>query len=359
MKVSKNLKTTDFYSCCPWTTSLKDTWVLEYLCWLSDLEGCQDFQSKGEVCSWSPFTKISWHLRLGQHWMALTDFTEQREKCLVDKGGVPPDSSGQVRCRGQRKEEHTEKNEFISGVNVVGGFLLEKKHLAAGSGPLSAHFSPHFGQARSWRPRGGRYERRAAQCSALGFSASGRLSDKVLKLVGMRQGSAGQTGQDRLTGKGARPRGEEIRPRPFATSQRSDPQLALASYGAFWFSGQTPALAWEEKILWCHLELFLFRISYWKKWEKFSFKLYKITVLNTKAFPFCFTRTYLCFYENTPSVFSPQLTQSDWVLNLQFILVNPCNPAIFVKIHGQKMSSCHSSSSEHFPAGVMDETRII
>lgn len=104
--------------------------MLEYLRWLSGLEGCQDFQSKGEVCSWSHQDLMT--PTVGPALGTLTDFTKQREKCHVVKGGVPPDSSGQVRCKGEGKEEHTEKNEFESGVNVVSGFLLEKKQLAAG-----------------------------------------------------------------------------------------------------------------------------------------------------------------------------------------------------------------------------------
>lgn len=67
----------------------------------------------------------------------------------------------------------------------------------------------------------------------------------MLKTAGMRRGSAGQTGQDRLTGKGGRPRGKEIRPRPFAASQRSDLQhlRAMEPFGSaakpqHWLGGE-------------------------------------------------------------------------------------------------------------------------
>lgn len=101
-------------------------------------------------------------------------------------------------------------------------------------------------------------------------------------------------------------------------------QIALESHGVFWFSNETPALPWKEKILWCHRELFLFRISYWKKWEEFPFICYKITVLNTKAFP-SVTPEHIFPFVKTLPVFSLSSWHSptNWALSLPCISVSP------------------------------------
>lgn len=108
-------------------------------------------------------------------------------------------------------------------------------------------------------------------------------------------------------------------------------QIALESHGVFWFSNETPALAWKEKILWCHRELLLFRISYWKKWEEFPFICYKITVLNTKAFP-SVTPEHIFPFVKTLPVFSLSTEHS------VYHVFQSAHTSIFVKVPWPKMA---------------------